>query len=212
MRAPSCLLDVLLHAGMSPLSRYLPGFGLLLCPGGTPGAELEHAPASLFPVHLSPLGAVHATALPAVAPTNIAAPRTTPRMRFFITLPFLASWTRPFDLPRHMDTRSSPHEARARYGRRPRSVHIATRCVVVSVTCVESMGFRGRARRRRRPRRRHRMPIRAQKVRTERRPTGAAGRALSARMCSSSDTQIARSGALKSADRVVVRCASATWC
>jgi hypothetical protein len=85
--------------GMSAGSRYFPGFGLLLCPGGTPGAELEHAPASLFPVHLSPLGAVHASALGAVAPTNTAAPRTTPRMRFFITLPFLASWARPFDLP-----------------------------------------------------------------------------------------------------------------
>jgi hypothetical protein len=52
-----------------------------------------------------------------------------------------------------MRSRSSPPKQRARYGRKPRSVQIATQCVVVSVTCVESMAFRGRARRRRRPRR-----------------------------------------------------------
>jgi hypothetical protein len=136
---------------MSVLWRYFPGFGLWLCPGGTPGAELEHAPPS-WSVHLSPLGACHASALDAVAPTNIAAPRTTPRMRFFITLPFLASWARPFDLPRHMRTRSSPPKQRRATGVSPGSVQIATQFVVVSVTALSQWGS---ALRRRRPRRRH---------------------------------------------------------
>jgi hypothetical protein len=72
--------------GMSALTRYFPGFGLWLCPGGTPGPELEHTPPS-WSVHFVPLGAVHASALGAVAPTNTAAPRTTPKRRFFMRCP-----------------------------------------------------------------------------------------------------------------------------
>jgi hypothetical protein len=111
MRAPSCLLGVLLDAGMSALSGYFPGFGFLVCPGGTPGPELEHTPPS-WSVHFVPLGAVHASALGAVAPTNTAAPRTTPRRRFFMRCsPLLRGHLPlPLRLPRDMRTRSSPHE------------------------------------------------------------------------------------------------------
>jgi hypothetical protein len=153
MRAPSFLLDVLLHAGMSALTRYFPGFGFLLCPGGTPGPELEHTPPS-WSVHFVPLGAVHASALGAVAPMNTAAPRTTPKSRFFMRCPPLLRGHLPPPIrPAHdARTRASPRENdHWRQVRRPRGVYIATRCVVVSVKCVESMGFRGRARRRRRP-------------------------------------------------------------
>src|SRR5436190_7624260 len=96
---------------MSALARYFPGFGLWLCPGGTPGAELEHTPPS-WSVHFVPLGAVHASALGAVAQTNTAAPRTTPRMRFFIRCPPLlrGHLARPFDPSRYARTPSSPHE------------------------------------------------------------------------------------------------------
>jgi hypothetical protein len=97
MRAPSCRLHVLLHAGMCALSRYFPGFGFLLCPGGTPGPELEHTPPS-WSVHFVPLGAVHASALGAVAPTNTAAPRTTPRRRFFMRCPPLLCGHLPLPL------------------------------------------------------------------------------------------------------------------
>jgi hypothetical protein len=136
MRAPSCLLDVLLHAGMSALTRYFPGFGFLLCPGGTPGPELEHTPPS-WSVHFVPLGAVHASALGAVAPTNSAAPRTTPRMRFFIRCPPVLRGHLPPPI-RPTPPRAYPVVAarnrRARQVRQPRGVGIATRCVVVSVS------------------------------------------------------------------------------
>jgi len=73
---------------------YFPGFGLWVCPGGTPGAELEHAPPSLWPVHLSPLGAVHASALGAAAPMSTAAPRARDTSRFFMAA-FLFAYGRP---------------------------------------------------------------------------------------------------------------------
>jgi hypothetical protein len=143
MHAPSCQVSLLvLQAGYVGPSGYFPGFGLLLCPGGTPGAELEHTPPS-WSVHFVPLGAVHANALGAVAPTNTAAPRRTPRMRFFITQSPLASRHLPPAPPRTSPRAysSSPSESMGAAGVGCRSsIRGLTRPPVLS----SRVGFAGR--------------------------------------------------------------------